>query len=384
MTDLTNLQKIDLVDDHTAGDYNFLLAGVLRASVSNTETITATKELSDTDCQLQIITPSGANRTIELPPVSVNNHVFFIKCVNAAVYDLLVKDDSGGTTYCTLDAGQWALCLPDGSAWNVIYSGNIVSAGVASSISITDSGNYYTGTEVETALQEVGKYFYKNTVIEGMKLIWNSANSISVGVGRCYAENGDLINATSTLTASSLSLSANTWYHVYVYLNSGTPAVEVVTTAPATWKGTAYSKTGNTSRRYVGSVRTDGSGNVYEFLHVPDDGLILYSGDCDLDASPFRVLNGGTATTATSVSLSAVIPVTSRVGYLRLLNTANVQVYFGPTSNVNGPALGIGSSTQTSFLGQFPLAANQAYYYKFNTTPTGGAYIDVYGYAFER
>jgi hypothetical protein len=384
MTNLTNLQKINLVDDCVADDYNSLLAGILRASVSNTETITTTRELSDADCQMQIITPSGANRTIELPPVGVNNHVFLIKCANAASYDLLVKDDSGGTTYCTLDAGQWALCISDGSAWNIIYSGSIASA-TASNVSITDSGDYYTGTEVETALQEIGKYFYKNTAIEGMKLIWNSANSISVGVGRCYAENGDLINATSTLTASSLSLSANTWYHVYVYLNSGTPAVEVVTTAPATWKGTAYSKTGNTSRRYVGSVRTDGSGNVYEFSHVSNGGLILYSGDCDLDASPFRVLNGGTATTATSVSLSAVIPVTSQVGYLRLLNTANVPAYFGPTSNVNGPALGVGSSTQTSFLGQFPLTTSQAYYYKFNTAPSsGGAYIDVYGYAFER
>lgn len=111
---------------------------------------------------------------------------------------------------------------------------------------------------------------------------------------------------------------------------------------------------------------------------------MLYSGDCDLDASPFRALSAGTATTATAVDLSAVIPMTAKIGYMRLLSTGSVIVSFGPTSNVTGAALGVGSSTQTSFLGQFPLTASQQYYYKFASAPSGGAYIDVYGYVFER
>jgi len=81
-----------------------------------------------------------------------------------------------------------------------------------------------------------------NTRIHGARLIWNSVNSLSVDIGSCYAENGDFINITGTLTASSLSLSNSTWYHIYVYLNSGVPAMEVVTTAPVAWKGSAYSK----------------------------------------------------------------------------------------------------------------------------------------------
>ena len=112
------------------------------------------------------------------------------------------------------------------------------------------------------------------TRIDGLKLIWNSATSISIGTGLCVAENRDVINVTSAITKSSLSLSSSTWYHIYVYLDSGTPAAEVVTTAPTAWKGTGYSKTGDTSRRYVGSIRTDGSGNVYKFIHNLNDGSI--------------------------------------------------------------------------------------------------------------
>lgn len=125
MGDLSDVQKTDNVDDHVAADYNFLLGGVLRASLVNTETISATKQLTDSDYQFQVITPSGANRTVELAAEATTNHFTFIKCPTGATYDVLVKDDSGVTTYCTLDAGEFALCFPAGSVWNVVYSGDL-------------------------------------------------------------------------------------------------------------------------------------------------------------------------------------------------------------------------------------------------------------------
>ena len=76
---------------------------------------------------------------------------------------------------------------------------------------------------------EVGPFgtFDYGTLLEGCRLIWNSATSISVSTGRCVTESGDLIDVTSTLTASGLSLSASTFYHVYVYLSGGSPAVRL-------------------------------------------------------------------------------------------------------------------------------------------------------------
>jgi hypothetical protein len=224
-----------------------------------------------------------------------------------------------------------------------------------------------------------------STTIEGLKLTWNSATSVTVGIGFCYAENGDQIPVTSALVKSGLSLSNSTWYHIYVYLSTGVAAAEVVTTAPAAWKATAYSKTSDTSRRYVGSIRTDSSGNVYEFTHSVYNNMIMYSGTTVVGSSPHRALNAGTATTATEVSLSSVIPVTSRTGYLRMFNLSDKVVSFGDTSAVNGVALNVGNTAAQNFFGPAPLTSTPGHYYKLaSAAGAGGAYVDVYGYFFER
>jgi len=125
MTTLNSFFPTDGVDDVLDDWIQDLLGAVIRAEYVNTETITATKELADSDCQMQVITPSGANQTVELAPEATTNHVFFIKNPSGATYDIPIKDDSGVTTYCTLDADQWALCIPAGSAWHVIWSGDL-------------------------------------------------------------------------------------------------------------------------------------------------------------------------------------------------------------------------------------------------------------------
>jgi hypothetical protein len=220
------------------------------------------------------------------------------------------------------------------------------------------------------------------TLIEGMQLIWNSATSLSVGIGKCYAENGDLIDATSTIVKSSLSLSASTWYHVYVYLSGGSPAAEVVTTAPALWKGIAYRKTGDTSRRYVGSIKTDGSGNVYEFLHTLSMNMIHYK-NVNTIASPFRCLSAGTATTATAVPLSGVVPVTSRLAQLRFYNGGTQAAYVNESNAVSTTIYLVASLAN---IGQehatHPLDGSQQVWYL--VTSGGSLYIDVAGYHFNR
>jgi len=116
----------------------------------------------------------------------------------------------------------------------------------------------------------------------------NRAMKLAGGID-CYCENGDRIQTASDISASSLSLSASTFYHVYAYLNSGTPTIEVVTTAPASpYKGTARSKTGDTSRRYIGSILTDASGYIFDFIHNAHTNHISYY--VASNAAPFRVL----------------------------------------------------------------------------------------------
>jgi len=159
MTDLTDFQLTDLVDDHEAEDINILRGGVLKALYTNTETITTTKELADSDCQIQIITPSGADRTVELPPEATTNHVHFIKNPSGTSYNLIIKDDSGTTTYATLNANEWALCIPAGSAWHIIESDPPNgSAVLASSFSITAADGVYEDTGLNITLPEAGTY----------------------------------------------------------------------------------------------------------------------------------------------------------------------------------------------------------------------------------
>jgi|WetSurMetagenome_2_1015567.scaffolds.fasta_scaffold11984_4 hypothetical protein len=222
--------------------------------------------------------------------------------------------------------------------------------------------------------------------IEGFKLVWNSGSGISVDVGSCYTQSGNQIRTTSILVKSALSLSGSTWYHVYIYLNTGIPTVEVVTTVPAPWKGNAYSKTGDTSRRYLGSIKTDAGGSIFEFRHNLHMDSIIYSGTTAVGVAPHRALTAGTATTATEVNLSSVIPSwTASQGFLRLFNLSDKVISFGDTTAVLGPALNAGNtSAQNAFL-TVPLTTTPGYYYKAaSTIGAGGAYIDVYGYYFRR
>lgn len=222
----------------------------------------------------------------------------------------------------------------------------------------------------------------KSTVMDGMQLIWNSATSVSVGTGSCFAENGDFINVTSAIVKSSLSLAINTWYHIYVYLSAGAAAAEVVTTAPVAWKGTAYSKTGDTSRRYVGSIRSDASGNVYEFIHNPATGIVMYK-NVSAAASPFRCLSAGTATTATAVALSAVTPVTSRAAKLRFFNGGTQACYTNEGNTVSTTLYyaGILAIAIQQHI-DHPVDSSQQVYYL--VTAGGTLYIDVVGYLYYR
>jgi hypothetical protein len=220
--------------------------------------------------------------------------------------------------------------------------------------------------------------------IDGMKMVWNSATSISVTSGTCYIQGSSaVISFPSLLTLSSLSLTASTWYHLYGYLNAGVPAIELVTTAPASpYSGTARSKTGDTSRRYLGSVKTDGSGNVLSFL-VGGYGIVKYKEN--VVSVGFRILTNGTATTSTSVSASVAVPVSARIFSSRLINNASSGGSFGISTGDGGssPYLSVGSNT-TAYV-DLPLDSSQNLNYIFSSAPVGGGgYIDVFGYIYER
>lgn len=215
-------------------------------------------------------------------------------------------------------------------------------------------------------------------LLSGLKLYWLSTTSIRVGPGVAVIPSGGLVSNSANIDKTGLSLSSSSWYHVYLYDNAGTAAVEVVTTAPAVFFGTCYQKTGDPSRRYLGSIRTDGSGNVYRFLHFGD--RMQYQ--VQVNAAPFRCLSAGNATSRTNVSLASVVPVTARIASLRLAETGGQVASVGNPDDSGAYIFQIDPSGRAS-PDDFPLDSSQRMTYSVATS-AGSFYVDVLGYTFER
>lgn len=217
----------------------------------------------------------------------------------------------------------------------------------------------------------------------GLQMVWNSGTSITFTSGFAAIQSlGGLLSFPSPITKAGLSLSASTWYHAYGYSNAGTPDVEIVTTAPAAaaFSGSARSKTGDTSRRYLGSLLTDASGNIYRFGQNGDE--INYVVNL---VAPFRVLSGGTATTRTNVALSGVIPVTSNYVIANTINNTDQQAFVDipEIGNVGAASRYTCLANQRTPIHAFVLSRTLQYFYA--VSPVGsGAFLDVWGYRFER
>ncbi|YCT77695.1 hypothetical protein QV000_07485 [Stenotrophomonas maltophilia] len=232
-----------------------------------------------------------------------------------------------------------------------------------------------SGTDARAPLVQPKGY------IDGLKMTWVSATQIQVSAGAAYVPGPKRIAELSAATTLTPSLAANTWYHLFLTVSGATVGVEAVTTAPAAaYYGTARAKTGDTSRRYIGSFLTDGSGAVWRFLH--SDGGVQYLTNL---VSPFRVLSGGTSTARTSVPLTGVVPPTTGVVFLNAINNGDQQLF------IDLPEVG-----NTGAVSRYTCLANQrtpittaapslALQYFYSVAPTGsGAFIDVWGYRYDR
>lgn len=217
--------------------------------------------------------------------------------------------------------------------------------------------------------------------IDGLKMVWVSGTALTVTSGAAYIQSlGRVLRVPSDIAKTALTLSASTWYHVYLFFNGAAADFELSTTAPAVpYNGTARAKTGDTSRRYVGSVLTDASGNICNFLQVGHS--------VKWRMVPPRVLSNGLATAATTVSFAGAVPITSRLAMVRLINTATAGRVKTSTSDASADlvTLEVAAGPSRDAYIDHPLDASQAMTYRFDAAPTGGgAYIDVYGYQFER
>lgn len=223
------------------------------------------------------------------------------------------------------------------------------------------------------------------TTIDGFQLQWINSSSIFITAGSCYAGNGDYIYSPTGVTLNPTTI-AGRWYNVYAYISGTTAAFEVTLINVSPWKGTAFLKSGDTSRRFIGTILTNPSNQIRNFAYHALSNFVAWSGEEDLDASPFRALSAGTAATATAVGLTGAIPpMVSRFGFLRISNNGDRNVFFGPGTGTQGLALNVGNVAVQNAIASFPISSGVQIYYRNATTPTaGGAFIDIYGYLYDR
>lgn len=228
--------------------------------------------------------------------------------------------------------------------------------------------------------------------IDGLQMQWMSTNALTVSSGAAYiASLARVVRAPNPIAKTGLVLTASTWYHVYLVLSGAAADIEIVATAPAApYVGTARAKTGDTSRRYLGSVITDASGDLYRFRH---SGMrIAYLMDVALTPEITRVLSAGVATAATMISLSRCLPVTASLATIKFQNNdagaparfSNSDVGANPATAaiLNLPVATAGAQSATL---DFPTNSAQQILYVMSGTPSGaGSYADVMGYMFER
>jgi hypothetical protein len=222
--------------------------------------------------------------------------------------------------------------------------------------------------------------------IEGLQLKYVGPNSITVTTGSAYVPGlGRLARLTADIALSGLALASNTMHHCYLYEASGSGAVEVVSTTPAApYNGTARAKTGDASRRYIGSIATDASGNILAFRHSGTQMQYLattYSGPC-------LVLAAGTATTPTVVSCAKVVPVSSHCVLLGIYNNdPGVGVVLGTSDmgyTLAGSAAPIFINPNSSALGPIALNDAQELLYQFRSSASSNLGLRVAGYIFLR
>lgn len=218
--------------------------------------------------------------------------------------------------------------------------------------------------------------------IAGLQLEWVSTTQVKIKTGSAQIQSTGEIVTLSTDSTISPTLSASAWHYCYLYLSSGTPTVECVTTAPDTpWIGNARSKASATGRRYIGAIRTNGSSQIYEFYHNSITGY--YQWGEVTTSSPFRVCGASPAcqsTTEAPVSVASVVPATSRLAQLRMINTEAVGGQNSFIRSRTGGPNELQLRVNSDLITPIALTSSQGLYYIYSATPTGSTFIDVIGF----
>ncbi len=176
---------------------------------------------------------------------------------------------------------------------------NLVSGAVSSPITFN--------LDVDDGVAAGGGAAVETDFISGLELVWNSATGLTVKQGAAYIPSlGAILRVPSDIVKSGISFSSG-FYYVYLFKNGMAADVEFSTVAPTFYNGNASSKTGDNTRRCIGSVFGIASGLV-NFVSRIRSNVLEVTWITNQNIAPFRVLSGGNSAGVNVVDVSSVIP----------------------------------------------------------------------------
>jgi hypothetical protein len=235
---------------------------------------------------------------------------------------------------------------------------------------------------------------------EGLLVERVGGQVVRIKEGLAYAPGAGLLVLEADLSLSGLSLTANTWYYLYLFNNEGTVSVEASLQRPASpYLGNARVKGGGTggvldntnpdtapddTRRYLRSFRTGTTGQVLRFVWEGDFCSWELGANTPVASNGSKVIDGARATVNTIQSLASRLPPTSRSPFLALrtlYNSTGGGTYVTNPDDALSPSAGEGQMYASSLA-----ASTQGYAYGPVTTDSSqqvewssnAAAIDVY------
>lgn len=344
--------------------------------------------------------PDGKVPSAQLPVSSVGN-VFVVSSETAMLAlaavrgDVAVRTDQPGVSYILTQ--EPASVLANWAVYNQALSPSLAALNILAPAA--DRLPYFSGASsaalttlsafARTLLDDTDASTARNTLlaspqtqgfIEGLTLVWLSGTSIAIRAGSAYIPSlGKVVTYPGANITPRGVVEVNSFVHLYL-TDAGT--IDQSLDAPVRYYNQAFQKTGDNTRRYIGSIliNTNALG-AYQFVHRPLDGSMMYT-VANPQGAPFRLLSAGTS--IASFTIRPIAPVTAHTleGAWQNVGTASVQ--FTPSdagTNINtGWMVFVGPSM--IFNSRCPIAADGTITYK----GTGGGNANCYGlgYYFDR
>lgn len=244
---------------------------------------------------------------------------------------------------------------------------------------------------LEAEVQTItGGFYVDPTFITGLHLEWVSGTEVRIKSGACYIlGSGEILEATAD-TVLTITPAASTFYYIYALKVGGALSFESSPTAPVQYRGYAKHKTGDSSRRYVGAVRSNAAGTALHRFRC-EGNLVRYLQDTEV--APFRLVNALSAQVVTFVSAGGVVPPTSTMAKMRISTNPNAGVAISlPSLETAGAAAtavtllfqGSGSTAGWDIVLDPSGASNPQSFTFENIAPSGSTTIDLHGYYEQR